>query len=348
MPTEGEPELPAAPLTRRAAPPHNKHVARLSSALREAAAEAARSALHNYADDQESRRREAALSTGAAAEYLVRATIAAQDPVLLADRRTPASLVALSRANTAAPLDLRKLKTVGIMEAVEMLGMIHPALSITTDARLIMDVRNAAAHLALVDVELLAEAVAKLVQITGGLLDVLGTDEEAFWGADLVDVVAAMKDEYATAVTRRVQAKLAHARTELERLVGSLTAEDRERTLVILESRSVPWITGDAHAEQPQPCPACGRRGLATYSKDRGDDFEEEYVYDQHGDPEDTYLTVDVYFRFSLFQCPVCSLYLEQGEEVATSIPEELEPQREMAIGFLDSWEPDEDWARGR
>ena len=123
----------------------NRHIDQLAVRLYRASQEAARRTLSRFIADEDHDLIEAAQSAGAAIEYLLRAVLALHDPVLLADRRSPTSVVALSRANSGDALDIRGLRTVNYGEALQLLKIIQPTLTIDAEVRFVMDLRNAAA-----------------------------------------------------------------------------------------------------------------------------------------------------------------------------------------------------------
>ncbi len=321
----------------------NPHLATLPRNLYWAARDAAHVALQGYTREDAADKLQAAISAGTAAEYLLRAVLASRDPLLLADRGSVVSLIMLSRANGNSGIDIRKLRTVKTGDALNILFEMHPSLKIRDDFQSVMVARNAAAHVAIVDDAILAEAVQKLVVVVDALHELLNRQPADFWGTALEGVVGAMRDEYSDAVRRRVESKIAFARAQLQSIVGDLGAADRESTLVALETRVVRYASADEHKDQQTECPACERWGWTTYLADRDETVETEVTDQPDGSVEVTH-TVAVYYWASMFQCPVCGLYLDGNELTPTSIPSELATEYEDVEDPYADFEPDPDF----
>lgn len=317
----------------------NPHVESIALHLYRAARDSARVALRQYVSDDSAERLQAALAAGAAAEYLLRAVIASRDPVLLAPPREWSSQIALSRANRQSPLDLRKLRTVPTADALKLLREISPTTPIA-DFTPVMEVRNAAAHMAMVDGASLSDAIQKLVNIAESLHALVDATTEDFWGEDLSSLVSELQSEYFDAVRTRLESKYVYARARLGRVTEGLSAAEREATLRALETRTVPWSSGDDHKNEDQACPACGRNGVMTY------------VVSEYGDPEtevdDDGLTPwhfrAIYYESLMFQCPVCGLHLQDGEIAAAGLDDEHDVEYEQIEDPYADFEPDPDF----
>lgn len=318
----------------------NPHHAAIPVRLYNASRESARRAFARFTEDYEADRLEAALLAGSAAEYLLRAVIAAHDPLLLADRHVP-SQIALSRANTGSALDLRGTRTIGTSQVLEVLRAIHPGLAVDADLRFVMDHRNAAAHLALVDAAQLNALMVRLVQVVEKLHTLIDRQEAHYWGVDLDSVVAAMKSERASELQQVIEVKYARARALLDELTSGLSEPGRELILEARESRPVRWAVLDAE-DEPTECPVCGRTGWTSYAEDR-DDAE----FDSDVEPDGAYQTA-IYSTAVMFQCPVCGLVLEANEIGRVPWAPERPVRYEAVADPFDGWEPDKDLVRGR
>lgn len=246
----------------------NPYVSRLAGRLYWASQESARRTMARYVADQDHDLIEAAQSAGAAAEYLLRALLCLHDPALLAARNHPASAIALSRANVNSALDTRGLRTISFGEALELVRLIYPATNIDSDFRFVMELRNAAAHMAMTDRESLKHAALRLVQIVSKVHIHLNRSEDDYWGDSLATLIRTMKDERATALSRTVEAKFTRARQVIAELTRELSPGDAEAVLIAREGRSVRWAGDD---EEEHACPVCRRSGRLVVSIDRGD-----------------------------------------------------------------------------
>lgn len=291
-----------------------------------------------YVADEDHDLIEAAQSAGAATEYLIRAVLCLHDPVLLAARNHAPSVVALSRANPVSPLDTLQLRTISYGEALDLLRVIHPSLGLDSDVRAVMDLRNAAAHMAMTNSATLKEAAVRLVQIVSKIHGLLNRAEADYWGVSLAPVIQAMQDEHVTALARTVEAKFARARQLLAELTRDLSPGDAEAVLVAREARSVRWA-GDE--EEEHECPVCNRSGWFVVATEKGEPYE--YYYS-----DDISWHVEVFRWPTMFQCPVCDLVLEDDELAAAGLPTELDSRDEETEDPYADWEPDEDYLRGR
>lgn len=99
------------------------------------------------------------MAIGSTAEYLARAALAFHDPLLLAKGGHVESQIMLSRANASDPLDPTLLRSLEISSVWSLLQKLNPRVAPHMNkggqkiaaVDLVMNVRNAAAHMALVD-----------------------------------------------------------------------------------------------------------------------------------------------------------------------------------------------------
>ncbi|MBF4634667.1 hypothetical protein ITJ38_09665 [Agreia pratensis] len=309
-----------------------------------------------YGDDDERAQLEAALSIGAAAEYLGRAVIAFHDPLLLAKPDSLPSQIMLSRANTSDALDPAALRTVDLTFVWKILATLRPMFAPHTTVRdkgrlpslvnRVMWNRNAAAHMALVEKTDLEEAVRALVTIVESLHPLGSSSEDDFWPADLMPTVALLKDKNSEAAALSYEAKLTNAKARLANLLIGMSSSDAERIQTALEARDIPTLVLARHRDVDQPCPACGRGGTAVYLVLESDPEHEGYEETRGGSFVDYGWSRLLNFHALAFHCPVCGLDLETEELGFAAIPIELDEDYE-AIEVPD-WEPDEDYLRGR
>jgi hypothetical protein len=282
-----------------------KHLYRASRAF-------AQFALRNYTAEADLARLQSATAAGSAVEYLLRSVIVSADPVLLAHRSSPDSMIALSRAVGKAPFDPKLLRTIDASEAVTVVGKLHPTMKTSKDAMAVFALRNATAHMAIELGSDLEKAVVQVVRVVEELLSFLKEDESAYWGSNLTPLVLEMKEKATSALRQRVRSKIAAAQMRFKSITASFSDGNTESMLLILEGRDVPFAPyGDA-AELSRTCPACNRKGRLSFVKEFDPDSVE--FWSDPDDPSNSTITVSVMGVPSLFQCPVCELLLEGDE----------------------------------
>jgi len=215
-------------------------------------------------------------------------------------------------------------------------------------AAVVMSVRNAAAHMALVDGAELEAAARALVTLVEALHPVGNREESEFWPADLASSVQLLKMENTTAAARRSQAKIATARANLRALLDGRSPIEQLRMQQLLEEREVAFFSLERFRNEPTPCPACGRRGMITYLIEEGDAEHGGYDETPGGSYVDHGWSRPLFFSAAMFQCPVCSLQLSPEEFEGAGVPDTLDEEWEEAEDPYADWEPDEDYLRGR
>jgi hypothetical protein len=294
----------------------------------------ARRALSTYTATTTEEQQLAAISVGSAVELLSKALVADVNPALLSergDRDTMLHLTNLGHLSRKAATEVRSLSAV---EAVAAANHIHPSLGWRQGAdSIVFRVRNAAAHMALVDAEELHAAVLELLKFVRGLLTVRGGEPSDFWGEPLAPLAAELLDEASSASRRSAIAKQAAAHARLESIVGSLGGRAREVVLAALSGRRM----SSTDHEEPETCPVCGQQGWLLCGVERGP---------VEWDPDGARVPLTAW-PFG-FECPVCGLDLEGDELLLFTFPQEieLEPDDDPVEAY--EWEPDEDVWRGR
>lgn len=292
----------------------------LESHLYLAASEEGRRALNAFGASDNRSIREASLSVGMSAEYLVSAVLTRLNPTLIAEARSAESMVMLADA-TSHPigLDPVALRTASMDEKTRRLQHAHPQLTVQSDLRLLMALRNAAAHAALANGPRLSEAMVVLVRVVDALHTVLPHRPLInFWGLRLSKVADEMRDASSSAIQQRVAAKVAAALLQFGLLTEGLNAADRERALLVLQRRARPDHTNAE--ERPWPCPACKSCGTLAYYKDRSEHPTFETQLDENGVAENVLALFQVVGIPVHFECPVCGLDLS-SEELAAFPP---------------------------
>lgn len=275
---------------------------------------AARDVIVSYTEEQPSAKVRCALQIGAAAEWLIRAAIAAHSPGLLADRRSHDSMLALANVGGGATVDVHQIRTITTAEAVNLLLKIDPALGIRADAEYVMDVRNSAAHMAVINPGALDEAVKRFVRLARALLPQTPVTVESYWTEALIPLANRLFEASAGELSARIESKLAAARARMEQFTRGLGAEEKEAALRLLESRPVRWSVAEDIEDRPHTCPACGRTAQLTYLRIRDEDGE-LVVEEEFRGGVDAYVIIQVTLVPTLLQCPVCGLTLDAADD---------------------------------
>ncbi|WP_157519393.1 hypothetical protein [Modestobacter sp. Leaf380] len=276
----------------------------------------------------------AAISVGCAVELLSKALVADISPALLGDRGDRDSLLHLTDHGSLARKTPTEVKSIFAVEAVAAANHVHPSLNWRPVDSLTFRVRNASAHMALVEIDDLRKAVIELLRFVESAVVVRGTDAASFWGSSLVALAAGLLDEAATASQQAVARKQAAARIRLDLLLGPLDKAGRAVVLASLSGRK----TVMAEHEEAAACPVCEQQGWLLCGVDRG-----PVQWDDGGNPY-----VEPLAWPYEFVCPVCGLELEGDELQAAGFPEEVELDLDLDPIEAFEYEPDEDWIRGR
>jgi len=291
----------------------------LPQRLWEASSSSARYAVSNYADTDGQVLIRAALSLGHAVEQLIMACLATIDTALLADGKVPSARFALSKGNTSGALGIHTLRTTTWGEGYTVLRQVDPKLGEPTDIRFVMETRNAAAHIAMVDPADLAEAVVKLAHTVGLLHGLLpGFVEADYWGPTHLPVVTGLRGARADKVRLEFDAKLLAATEYFATLFPTMGQADRETVLITMEARKPTHTVSGRNGDvwERHFCPACTRSGYLHYALEHQDDHEEVPEYDSYGHVEGVYVEVSVEWIPLAFECPVCNLDLDEDEVV--------------------------------
>ncbi|WP_328731646.1 hypothetical protein OHT20_14615 [Streptomyces caniferus] len=140
----------------------------------------AKKAAHKAMDDQgRAEYDEFALYAGVAVEELAKATLAAKNPVYVADIRNGSADMVLHLGGHIQ-LDEEKVRTVGATEAIKRLRKIG-VLKDDTDLDLLIEMRNGAAHAA-PDSTLAKGMISPLARTIETLLSDLSRPLDDFWG----------------------------------------------------------------------------------------------------------------------------------------------------------------------
>ncbi len=293
-----------------------------------------RRALSTFGSADSDEQQLAAISVGCAVELLSKSLIARTTPALLSERGDRDTLLHLTDHGHLSAKKATEVRTLSASEAVATATHLHPSLTWRPGAdSIVFRVRNAAAHMALVDAPELHSAVLVMLRYVNSILTTQNADPALFWGDNLTSLASELLDEAKSERRRVVAGKLAAARTRLDMLVGRLDATASAVVLASLSGRKLSY----ADHEEPQACPLCHQQGWLLCGVERT-----EVIWGPDGKPE----VFPTAYPFT-FECAVCGLDVEGDELHEFDFPMEIELELEDEPTEPD-WEPDEDLLRGR
>jgi len=321
--------------------PAGKHViphGRLKQLLGRSARWHARKAVEGFVSDDLDELLQAAVSTGSAVELIAKTFCASVSPALLADKGDRDSVLMLTGQGAHAGGSALRLKSIGAVPALQVAKHLQKDLPTDLPDPIALRVRNAATHMACLDVNELRKGVIQMCRLVAAVLPLLDLDPMQFWGPHARPVVVDLLDEAKTEVARTVAAKRAVAGARLARLTEALPS-GQAATLLAAISGSGPTTYID-HQER-QTCPICGQQGWLACGVERG---SIEYELDDDGHAAYAWVPRTAYPM--VFNCLVCQLELEGAELDEFDFPSEieLEPDDDPYEGY----EPDEDAYRDR
>lgn len=267
----------------------------------------AQRALRLYTSEDEFEQLDAAISIGSAVELLAKSLLASVDSVLLIPLNpdTPALLKwsGTKRAGVENP-DAFQVKSLEATKAIDRLRHLKLLPSWGPSDHLVFSIRNAAAHMGVVQQNLLRSAIRPMVRFAEHTRTHYDQSPAAWWGDELATIAPGMVEADALAWGQIVQAKLTAARLRVSELKADLPSATAD---AILSSMVGSWRTSMEYNETTE-CPGCGFLGWATGEVDSG---AGETQYDEDGLPT-FYSTLHVLH----FGCNVCGLKLTDEAEL--------------------------------
>lgn len=293
----------------------------LVRALLAASQTQARLAMELHADplDQQNRLK-AAVAAGVAVELALKASIASILPSLLAEKGDPHSqLYLMGRGGlpSKSPSDVR---TIVGMATWHLVTALRPQLGIDQkDAQAVFNVRNGAAHLALVDQSDLTAAVRAMTICIDRLLPTVDLSRADYWGPEFENQVGALIKEVMDAREVRVQQAKSAALLQLARL-KALGAEAFEAVVMALSCDGREPETTDDSYGKPHECPVCGHDGWLSGVVERGD-LEVD-------DADSNVVWVTRLFVPQDFRCDLCGFAVWNQDLPLAGLPaaQDLEP----------------------
>lgn len=285
----------------------------------------ARLAIEAHADqhDTQTRRIRAALAAGVAVELALKAAVASTLPSLLAlngDAHSQLYLMGRGGLPGKAQSDVR---TVGGMAVWRLYATLRPQAGISEeDVRAALDVRNGAAHLALVDRDELNRGLRAMALCLDRLLPELGMTPHDFWGSEFEGHAAALVKEVIDAREVRVAQARSSALAKLGRLRALGPTAFEAVVMAAIPIEQDPDDPDDVTGLQIE-CPVCGYAGWISGLVWRSD----LHVND---DPEGG-AWVDRHFLPLEFRCSVCGFAVQSEDFPIAGLPTHvrLEPDGE-------------------
>lgn len=292
----------------------------------------ARQAVTLFTSEDQTEVIQSAISTGCAVELLAKAYLASIEPGLLADRSERDAVLLLANKGHLASSGHIDIKSISASEALKLVKHFHPSFPYNPQAdSLVLKVRNAAAHMALVSHKELFVAVVLMCRIIEGIIPVLQLDRESFWGEHALSTVKELLDRDSDERRQIVTAKMVAARHRVSSLLANLDEAGRVVVLNALSGRKGSL----SDYEEPQSCPVCTQQGWLLCAVELG---THEAVVSKGGSVCSTAEAVayPVYF-----ECPVCELQLEEDELLEVEeFPKEI--KLEFDLECDDEFYPDE------
>ena len=301
----------------------------LVSHLRSAARTAANEALTSFRLSSPAASLWAATAAGIATESALKLCLASTNPAFIASNTE--SAIRLSRGTTT----VGQVRTHGGQDAAKAVRLLHPQHPMALGPKtidVVLNVRNSAAHMSVVEPEQLSLAMQGMTAVVEACLT-LTSDLEPFWDpqhdALRQELISQKVQRSRLALTR----KLAAAGSRLRDRLDGIPEQQHVGIMAILEAPAV------AAAEPPEVvthiCPVCEHRGsLFCYVTESDTDFVGSAYPDDHPDG----------LRYAYpeaFECGVCGLQLndneiEQAPEFWDVLETEVEPSREFVRALAD------------
>jgi hypothetical protein len=286
---------------------------KLHDLLLDSAQRHSQNALDKFSSEHVSDQLDAAVSVGCCVEHLAKSYLASIHPTLIAERVDRDTILHLSGKSGLAQSPATQMKTRGAHDSLMCVKQFLPTLRYNTNNDgLVLQVRNAALHMSLVDFSELRKAIVGMIRIADDVLAAISLRRDSFWIARQLPIVDDMLDTAVDETKKIVAAKLASARLRLTQITRGLPSETSDLVLLALSGKQ---FTG-ADYEQDHACPACSQMGWLICS------VEDERFFDQSDD--DSQVASFIAYPFE-FECSVCGLDLVKDELAIFDFPNEIE-----------------------
>ena len=284
-----------------------------------------------------------ATSLGAAAELLIKSTLAGISASLLAGSGSLATLaqfgaVPVHVLNPTGP----KATTVGAADSRTRLNALLPSHCQVSPVSRIFEVRNDAIHLGVVPEEKEASAArAELVKLVDEVFAARAhlrqrSDLGEFWSAKYSSVVEAFRNKTIEDLRAKFDALVSQAAARYETLFSPMEPDRRNAMISQITAQAAARATTLDYVIRPHECPGCKNWTLqAFYELDR------QLEIDDSDAPDGFAVIARETRELDFAACPVCDLYVDRGSVGFTDISlslsvRESHASEEEASAWLD------------
>ncbi|TWS24167.1 hypothetical protein FK268_11175 [Tsukamurella sputi] len=252
---------------------------------------------------------EAAIHAGGAVELLAKYHLSSVNPILLVEMRNAKDygILHVLGEHVGPPGDPQKrrnVKTRGPEDCLTLVALMSGRKLPQGDLTKVLDARNSAVHMGLVDGPELQGAVAAMVRVVDALIEIAGIPRSNYWGSQiaLIDQIAS-RETLQKALKQKIDAA--------SRIAQSLAPEDPDQVREDLSRNSEDGSLFDLE-EYPegtsywyaQKCPVCKRAGTVFCSRwitAPEEDFEGDSFVQEHA-------------HGVAYRCGSCHLELDERE----------------------------------
>ncbi|NHE67787.1 hypothetical protein G9U53_26125 [Rhodococcus sp. D-46] len=246
-----------------------------------------------------------AVHAGSAIEILAKFLLAKENPTLILDMKKASDvslLHTIGRSDVGDTDDAMNLQTRGPDSCFKLIAAIWGSTKVKEGcARRVLNARNAAVHLGLLDRAQLQDALVEFADVMTEMLRLAGLDESGFWKSS-----RAVVDQLSSARSLHIRLKIKLA--ESERYAVTLGPVDEEAVRLDLRRATDPAVVEEMMPNSSvimrMRCPVCTRVGRTYYSTSESapeEDFDGPLMVQTVASPVG-------------FRCVTCNLELNLGE----------------------------------
>lgn len=292
-----------------------------------------------------------ATSLGAAAELLIKSTLAGISVTLLAGNISVPTLAQFG----AVPVDItnsksKKAVTVGASESLARLNSLLPSDGQVSSVSRIFEVRNEAIHLGVLPTEQEASAArAELVNLVDEVfaartyLKQRHGELKEFWSDKYLPVVESVRNKTFEDLRAKFAARVSQASARYDTLVSPLEPGRRSEMISQITAQATARAAALDYLIRPHECPGCKNWTLqAFYELDR------QVEIDDSSAPHSFAFVARETTALDFAECPICGLHVGRDSVGFTGIPlsvgvREGDATDDEASAWLD-WQRDKLW----
>ncbi|WP_336819506.1 hypothetical protein [Gordonia sp. MMO-8] len=252
---------------------------------------------------------EAAIHAGGAVELLAKHHLSSVNPILIVEMRNAQNhgilhVLGERVGATNDPQKRRNVKTRGPEDCLALVALMSGKSLPKGDLDTVLDTRNSAVHMGLVNGPELQGAVAAMVRVVDALLEIAGIPRSKYWGSQLtlIDQIAS-RESLQKALKQKIDIASRNAESlaqeDPDQVRDDLSRNSDDDSLFDLEE--YPEGTTYWYAQQ---CPVCKRAGTVFCSRwttAPEEDFEGESFVEEHA-------------QGVSYRCSSCHLELDERE----------------------------------